>query len=356
MNTKRALVTALAAGCLLVACSGDDPAADADLRVAVTQLPASVEQLHLDPDAGQVLFHNVYETLFEYDDIQERLLPMVATRYAYLDDNTALELTIRDDVRFHDGTALTTQVLAEQFDRMQQELGDALPITGVEVVDEARVRLHTEEPDTGLVGMLAGAQTALWLPSPEADGAPLGTGPYQVSAFEPGTALEVRSVEDERFPAVRHAVVVAEVVDGPMEQIMAVAEGEAELATRIGSAWAETVTATDGARFYDPDGPQDEPAADTAAEEDGLLDLDECGTRLFPPTSPSPLLTNTIFMSMETVTYYDLVGPDDFAAYAPWEGIDCNRFHAESGLEFLVISEDLEWDAAAVWRVDLRQQ
>lgn len=329
--------------------------AQADLTVAVAELPETTQGLHTDPSAGSLLFHNVYETLFEFDDREQRLRPMVATRYEYLEDNTVLELTIRDDVRFHDGTELTTRALAEQLVRMQDELGDALAVTEIEVVDAVRIRLHTAVPDLGLVGLFTTAPTALWLPASEQTTAPLGTGPYRVAGFEPGETLQLASVEDERFGPARYETVMAEAVGGPMEQITAVADGEADLAPRIGSAWAETVAATDRVHFHDPQAEQAPVAAAPTTDGDGLLDLDECGTRFFPTSAPLPDIDQSIFYLLEPQDVPMLVGPDDYESYTPFDGIDCNRFHADSGLEFLVVSEDLDWDAAVRWRVDLRQ-
>lgn len=111
MSTTRPLAALPALVIRLAACSGAASSADADLRVAVAQLRSSTEQLHLDPYAGSVLFHTVDGTLLECDDREQRLRGMVATRSAYLDDLT-LELTIRDDVRLHDGTELATELLA----------------------------------------------------------------------------------------------------------------------------------------------------------------------------------------------------------------------------------------------------
>ena len=348
--TASAVVLALS----LTACAGGNVTAEADLAVAVTELPEITEGLHMDPSAGSLLFHNVYETLFEFDDREQRLRPMVATRYEYLEDNTVLELTIRDDVRFHDGTELTTQALAEQLVRMQDELGDALDVTEVEVVDAVRVRLHTAVPDLGLVGLFTTAPTALWLAASEQTAAPLGTGPYRVAAFEPGETLQIASVDDERFAPPRYETVAAEAVGGPMEQITAVAAGEADLAPRVGSAWAETVAATDRVHFHDPQGEQAPVDAAPTTDGDGLLDLDECGTRFFPTAEPFPNIGQVVFELPEPQDVPILVGPDDYESYTPFDGVDCNRFHAESGLEFLVVSEDLDWDAAALWRVDLR--
>lgn len=349
------MVVAVVLALTTAACAGGGSTTDADLRVAVAELPATTRALHVDPSAGSVLFHNVYETLFEFDDREGRLRPMIATRYEYLEDNTVLELTIRDDVRFHDGTELTTQVLAEQLLRIDDELGDAMALTEVEVVDAQRVRVHTGEPDLGLVGLLTTAPTALWLASSQETAAPLGTGPYEVTGFEPGATLQLRSVDDDRFGPLRYTTVVAEAVGGQLEQITAVADGEADLAPRIGTAWAQTVAATAGAVFHDPDASQAPADAGSDSAEDGLLDLDECGTRFFPASAPTPQIDVNIFYLLEPADVPMLVGPDDYGFYAPFDGTDCNRFHEENGLRFLVVSEELDWDAAVLWRVDLRQ-
>lgn len=50
-------------------------------------------------------------TLFDIDPATQEVLPSVATGYSWVDETT-LDVTLRDDVKFHDGSALTAEDVA----------------------------------------------------------------------------------------------------------------------------------------------------------------------------------------------------------------------------------------------------
>ena len=51
-----------------------------------------------------------YDTLLSYEDGGFKLAPSLATDWKYNDDQSELTLTLRDGVKFHDGSTLTSEV------------------------------------------------------------------------------------------------------------------------------------------------------------------------------------------------------------------------------------------------------
>jgi peptide/nickel transport system substrate-binding protein len=127
----------------------------------------------------------VYDTLLKEDPSGE-LIPSLATEWAYNDDNTVLTLTLRDDVKFTDGTPFNADAAAQNLIRFRDgtspnksflgALGDA------KAIDETTVELTLTAPDPALLHYLS--QNAGMQASPASFGAadaktnPIGSGPY----------------------------------------------------------------------------------------------------------------------------------------------------------------------------------
>src|ERR1700750_3238631 len=75
------------------------------LVVDLVQEPSSLDpQVQWNPDSYFV-YRNVFDNLLTRDDAG-KIVPQVATAWRQVDDSTT-EFTLRDDVKFHDGTKLT---------------------------------------------------------------------------------------------------------------------------------------------------------------------------------------------------------------------------------------------------------
>ncbi|MBN9179446.1 MAG: peptide ABC transporter substrate-binding protein, partial [Microbacterium sp.] len=179
-----ALAVALA-GC--TAGSGTDKSAQPDrtLTIGMTSDVAT-----FDPAQSQVGGPNqymlpVYDTLIRKDD-DGKLVPMLATSWKYTDSsNTVFELTIRDGVKFSDGTPLTTEAVAASLQRFRDGKGPRATglayVTDIKAVDAKIVRLTLSAPDPALAENLT--LVAGMIVNPKADAAaltsePAGAGPY----------------------------------------------------------------------------------------------------------------------------------------------------------------------------------
>lgn len=172
------------------------------LNIATTSLPPSMDPQVLVWIASLRIYPMIFDTLVTPDWKQGgKLVPSLATGWTQVDDLT-LDVTLRDDVVFHNGTPMTATDVKYTFDRSLQN-DPTITTSGVygfkqvEIIDDYTVRFVTEKPNGGLL-----LQFAQWAASivpaahhaevgSEAFGAaPVGTGPYKVTEFVLDSKIE----------------------------------------------------------------------------------------------------------------------------------------------------------------------
>lgn len=194
-----------------------------ELRIAMAALPP-----RLDPHVAtwivmQRMYSLLCDTLIRRDWSQDgALAPRLATAWERIDDVT-LELTLRDDVLFHDGAPFTAADVKYTLDRTLQgnpNLGASgdFPIATVEAVDDYLVRITTDGVD-GAFELRLTTPAAAMLPAAylaevgdeEFQMRPVGTGPYRLTEFVPDNRLSFEAHEAyfEGVPAAERVTVRA---------------------------------------------------------------------------------------------------------------------------------------------------
>ncbi len=175
--------------------------------------PARVSSLAL----GEVV-PNVFETLTRVIE-GAHVVPWLAAEFRAEEGGRRFRFRLRDDVRFHDGRRLTARDVRYSFERYLQDPACAYPgllapIRGARAViareagDLEGFRIHStleftielESPLKLFAVMLTNPATAI-VPEgsafePGARTRYVGTGPFRVTAFEPGTRLELERNPD----------------------------------------------------------------------------------------------------------------------------------------------------------------
>ena len=110
------VVTALAL--LLTLADGRALAQGGILRVGLPALPALLDPaLAVDAPAGLVV-RQIFDTLVQYKDGSSDVEPGLATQWQVSRDGLAWSFRLRDGVRFHDGTPLTSAEVAGSLERL----------------------------------------------------------------------------------------------------------------------------------------------------------------------------------------------------------------------------------------------
>jgi peptide/nickel transport system substrate-binding protein len=175
------------------------------LRVAVQALPPTLEPLEAISNVGLRVTYNVFDTLWRRDFAAEareggsRLTPFLATGLTQRDPLTWV-VELRQDVRMHDGTAMTSADVASTFSA-ERMWGDPVQtfegrvnfghLAGVEAEGPHRVAIRTKTPDPVMPQRLAAyggwIHSAAFYAEQGLAGMrarPVGSGPYRVASFQ----------------------------------------------------------------------------------------------------------------------------------------------------------------------------
>ena len=181
-------------------------------------------------------YQAVYDTLLE-SKADGSVGPYLASEFVYNDENTVLTLTIRDDVKFSDGTALTADVVKQNLERFKAGggayAGDLANVDTIEAPDATTVTLTLTAPDPALTSYLSREAGLIAAPAmfeaEDADTNPIGSGPYILdpSATVTGTSYVFTKNPEYWNPDVQHYdTVTMNVLSDPTAAINALKAGE----------------------------------------------------------------------------------------------------------------------------------
>ncbi len=170
----------------------------------------AVDATGLDPHtqtafASLRLLELVYEPLVRTSENLE-LIPALAESWAFSEDGLTLTFTLRQGVKFHDGSDLTSADVKASLERiLNEETGASarstlLSITAIDTPDDYTVALTLSVADVPLVAALASTNTAI-LPSEVIEsGDPttttVGTGPFVLDNWTPEEVTNLSAFAD----------------------------------------------------------------------------------------------------------------------------------------------------------------
>ncbi len=164
-----------------------------------------------DPQIGSaselgIPLRSVYDTLVYRDPKTLEFVPGLATSWSISPDGLTYTFTLRQGVKFHDGTPFNAQAVAANLDRItapatasQKAIFLLGPYTGYQIVDDYTIQLQLSEPYSPLLDGLS--QVYLGIASPKAlsdysteryQFHQVGTGPFTFYEYVPGDHLTLR--------------------------------------------------------------------------------------------------------------------------------------------------------------------
>lgn len=199
------LVTAGLATSVLVlsACSGSSSSSGGGkatrsqtLIIAENEPPATFDPVQADNSTVDEVVLPAYETLVKFDD-SGRLAPALAAKWTVSSDGKSIAVTLRDNVKFHDGAKLTATDVKYTLDRTKKiNIGVAALISAygsTTVTDPTHLTINLSTPsgpfisalsrvyilNSALVQKNAGSDDGQkWLATNDA-----GSGPYQLKNY-----------------------------------------------------------------------------------------------------------------------------------------------------------------------------
>lgn len=203
--TLVALLLAMAAS--VAACSSSQPAGQpaaqaggGTLTRAMTSEPTSIDP-HGPANSGLSLtLPYLFDTLVTRQK-DGKFVPHLAESWDVAPDHLSITMKLRQGVKFHDGTPLTSEAVVFTFDRFKK-VGSKSPIAAniqeiaaVEVVDPQTVRFRFQQPNASIWSTLAMPYSSILNPAAvtaagEAMGDnPVGTGPFKMGEWKRGVSI-----------------------------------------------------------------------------------------------------------------------------------------------------------------------
>jgi peptide/nickel transport system substrate-binding protein len=178
------------------------PPARKDVRIGVVGLPAALDPMAALEGAGALVARQVFDTLVAYRESSTDVEPALAVRWSVSRDALTWSFTLRDGVRFHDGTPLTAKEAAASFERWLKAEGRpaggavwtallrGVPgiVKDVRAADARTLQIVLFQPYAPLLTVLAHPGFGIAKSAIAIDGSAtlIGSGPYRLAEAAPG--------------------------------------------------------------------------------------------------------------------------------------------------------------------------
>lgn len=185
-----------------------------------------------------IVYTNVYDTLVILTPSGE-IIPSLATEYTISEDGLVYTFTLREGVKFHDGSIMTAEDVAFSLNTAAPTgNGKALLINfdRAEVVDEKTVAVYLTAPYAGFINGVASRVGMIFskacFEKVGQDGyktAPMGTGPYTFVEYVNGDHITLKAFEEYWAGAPAIKDVTIRVISDTSTQIISLENGDIDM-------------------------------------------------------------------------------------------------------------------------------
>ena len=232
-----------------------------ELIIGVQGLPETLDPAQELSNVGSRVNWTPYDTLIRRDLLNgDANVPHLATSWTRVGE-TVLDLTLRDDVTFHNGDPFTADDVVFTFERLFNATEDSNLVEAgtyfstfesVEKTGDYAVRITTREPDPVILNRLA--SWGGWIVprkyinevgQEEFQRTGMGTGPFQFAGFTPDDEIVLERYDGfwGDLPPARR--VVFRVIPEVAARVTALVNGEVQLITNVPPDQAQTLSESD---------------------------------------------------------------------------------------------------------------
>ncbi|SEH14752.1 peptide/nickel transport system substrate-binding protein [Natronorubrum sediminis] len=258
-STRRSFLTAVGATSVVAVagCLGEEGEDTDELVITQGEFVENTDPNDHNATPYYNVFDQVYEPMFEVTEdgeIEER----VVTEWSHPDDGV-VELTLRDDVVFHNGEDLTASDVAYTLRRqVDEDVGFAsdqvaglTTVTGAEAEDDTTVIVEHEGSESLVEFQLASFCRAVneeWVEDQEQpiDGDMMGTGPYELEEYEPDVQAVFTRFDDYWGDEPAYERVRINAAAESSSRVGAVQTGESDLVVNVPPTDVDDVDTDDG--------------------------------------------------------------------------------------------------------------
>lgn len=176
------------------------------LIAALGQNPKTYDPLKSNDVASAAPQVNVFDTLVKYDE-KYQPQPYLAEKIDISPDSTQFTFTMRQGVKFHDGTDVDAEAVKFSMERIRNDKAsprnsDTTTITAIDVLDKNTVRVTLSEPNAPFLSTLTGgigyvvSPTAVKAMGDEQFGLkPVGSGPFKFGEWRNDVSVRLDKFE-----------------------------------------------------------------------------------------------------------------------------------------------------------------
>ena len=227
----------------LTACSGDkETASSSSITIGIPQdMEDSLDPTKAVAAGTKEIYFNIYEGLLKPDE-NGNLNPAVASEYTVSDDGLVYTFTLRDGVKFHDGSTVTAEDVVYSLNKCA-DAGLVSAFSNVEdikVTDDGKVAITLATPDVDFNTALASVNASI---IPESNKDPdhtgIGTGPYKYISRSPQENFVLESFDDYWGEKAKIKHITLAIVANTDTIVMNLNSGAIDMLARVTSAQAE---------------------------------------------------------------------------------------------------------------------
>ncbi len=191
----------------------DAPTPGGKLTLGYSSEPPTMDPRVSGATHGWRLFYNLFDPLVVFDPTTNQFLPGLATSWTISPDGRVYNFTLRQGVKFHDGTPFDGEAVKFTFDSILDPelksltaIGYLGPYERTEVVDPFTINVHFREPYAPFLNNLAHSVLAPVSPTAVAKfGAdfgrnPVGTGPFIFKEWQQQVSMTLVRNPDYNWP------------------------------------------------------------------------------------------------------------------------------------------------------------
>lgn len=211
--SRRRVLAGLTGGAVLLAagaCGGDDDDVGAREPAGDATKPPAAERKSLtvaDPfepatyiDNTVIPFRDGVAECLVFVSFDTTLEPGLATGWTQ-ESPTSWRFTLRENVKFHDGSTLEPADVVFALERQASPDGTHTSLRGAQITAEGQdILIETAQPVPFMPALLAEGSFAIYKPSSwdedPATALPIGTGPFRLTAFRPGDRRRLEAFDD----------------------------------------------------------------------------------------------------------------------------------------------------------------
>ena len=179
------------------------------LIIAENETPENLDPANATNSTVNQLLVGVYDALVQFKAGETSVSPQLATDWQVSDDGLQYTFNIRSDVKFHDGSSMTSADIVFTLDRLQAAsaavLNDMGPFKSAEAIDDYTVKMTLEAPFGPFISALSRiyivskAQVEPHMSDDNGRGwlavNAAGSGPYSVTTYKPTEVVTLNAFE-----------------------------------------------------------------------------------------------------------------------------------------------------------------